>query len=152
MIKIYTDGGCRPTNPGPGAFSVVAVLGDGSVTSYAEAYTKTTNNRMELMAVIRAIQMYAPQHPVVIYTDSTYVSIPVSSGRLLRRTRLELEQKPNCDLWLELQSLLFLYTNVKVLWVRGHNGNEYNEFADDMVYIANTGGCDRKKDHGYQQV
>jgi ribonuclease HI len=151
MIKIYTDGGCRPSNPGPGGFAIVAILGDENIAHHAEAYHKTTNNRMELMAIIRAVQMYAPQHPLVIYTDSTYVANPVSSGRITRKTRLEIESKPNPDLWLELQSLLFKYKDVKVIWIKGHNGNQYNELADQKVAdILSANIRIRRIDTGYQ--
>jgi len=151
MIRIYTDGSCRPSNPGPGGFSIIAIFEDGSVSSHAEAYHKTTNNRMELMAVIRAIQMYAPQHPLAIYTDSLYVANPVISGSIHRRDWDYIKQNPNPDLWMELQGLLRLYGNVKLIWVKGHSGNRYNEMADELCTWANTGNMKRKKDEGYKK-
>lgn len=95
--------------------------------------------------------MYAPQNPLAIYTDSTYVALPVSSGRIHLRTPDYIRSKPNPDLWMELQSLLRLYPSVRVLWVKGHNGNRYNEMADKLCTHVNTTADTRRKDHGYKK-
>ena len=150
MINIYTDGSCRPTNPGPSSFAVIAIFADGSIASHAEAYHKSTNNRMELLAAIRAVEMYAPQTATIhIHTDSMYVAFPISSGRLLKKKDSEILKKPNPDLWLIMKELLKVYKNIKVSWVRGHSGDTYNEMVDQLATEAFKSCPEKKKDHGY---
>lgn len=147
MIRIYTDGACAPTNPGSGGFAYVVVFPDGSTRTHAESYEKTTNNRMELMAVLRAIQHY-PNDPIHIYSDSMYVVTPISSGRLMIKDDDQIMRHPNFDLWIKLKNVL--HPMVTCTWIRGHNGDEFNEMADRLSYEIIVTTADKKKDVGYK--
>lgn len=147
MIKIYTDGACAPTNPGSGGFAYVAIMPDGEIVTHAEAFQKTTNNRMELMAVLRAIENFSGEN-IHIYSDSTYVVNPISSGKLSFKKDQEVLKQPNSDLWMKIKSLLC--KTVKCTWVKGHNGNEYNEMADRLSYEIIISQKNKKKDTGYK--
>ena len=150
MINVYTDGACAPTNPGPAGYAVVAVFPDKSVTTFSECFYRSTNNRMELMAAIKAIELFAPAGPVHIYTDSMYVAYPVSSGKLKRKTEEQILKKPNPDLWVIMQNLIRFYPTVKITWIKGHNGHEWNELADRLSYEI-LDRKTKKKDHGYNK-
>lgn len=147
MIKIYTDGACAPTNPGNGGFAYVAIMPDGEIITHAEAFHKTTNNRMELMAVLRAIENFVGQS-IHIHSDSTYVVNPISSGKLKTKKDSDILKQPNSDLWIKIKALLC--STVKCSWVRGHNGNEYNEMADRLSYEIIGSQKNKKKDTGYK--
>lgn len=147
MIRIYTDGACAPTNPGHGGFAYVAIMPDGEVVTHAETFQKTTNNRMELMAVLRAIENFVG-HRIHIHSDSTYVVNPISSGKLKIKKDLDVLKQPNADLWIKIKSLL--NSDIKCSWVRGHNGDEYNEMADRLSYEIIGKQKNRKKDTGYK--
>lgn len=147
MIKVYTDGACAPTNPGHGGFAYVAIHPDGEVVTHAEAYQKTTNNRMELMAVLRAMEFFHG-HRIHIYSDSTYVVNPISSGKLRSKNESDIVKQPNSDLWLRIKKLLD--SNTKCTWVRGHSGDEYNEMADRLSYEIIGKQKTKKKDTGYK--
>jgi len=147
VIRIYTDGACAPTNPGHGGFAYVAIMPDGDVVTYAEAYQKTTNNRMELMAVLRAIENFAG-HKIHIHSDSTYVVNPISSGRIKNKKDAEILRQPNSDLWIKIKAIVS--SDVKCSWVKGHNGNEYNEMADRLSYEIIKEQKNKKKDTGYK--
>lgn len=147
MINIYTDGACAPTNPGHGGLAYVSVHPDGMVETYGESYQRTTNNRMELMAVVRVLERYKGRK-IHIHSDSTYVVLPISSGSINKKSIDQLMKKPNHDLWIRIKDLLT--SDVKCSWVRGHNGNRYNELADKISYdIINE--KDRLIDHGYNK-
>jgi ribonuclease HI len=145
MIKVYTDGACAPTNPGHGGLAFVCILEDGTVETHCESYQRTTNNRMELMAVVRVLEKFRGV-PVHIFSDSTYVVAPISSGSLRSRTNDYLRKKPNSDLWIRVKELLT--SSVKCTWVRGHNGNKYNEMADKLSYDV-INNSRKRVDHGY---
>ncbi|MGI9256902.1 MAG: ribonuclease HI [Salinispira sp.] len=142
MITIYTDGGCTG-NPGPGAWAFVAA--DGSADRLELLYEQsgyvpdTTNNRMELKAVIEAlrwIQKSHPHIPAVIHTDSQYTQKGIGEWikNWKRNNWKTAAKKPvkNKDLWIELNRL---NTDVQPQWkwVKGHAGVELNEHCDDMV-------------------
>lgn len=148
MINIYTDGACAPTNPGHGGFAYVSVHPDGTVHTYSECYHKTTNNRMELMAVVRVLENYSGLR-IHIHSDSTYVVTPISTGSIKKRSIEQLMKKPNHDLWIRIKELLT--SDVTCSWVRGHNGNKYNELADKISYDVIDEKENRLIDHGYNK-
>jgi ribonuclease HI len=137
MIKVYTDGACKG-NPGEGGWGALIVQGDTNKEIYG-GESNTTNNRMELMAVIKALSLMSSENDVTIFTDSTYVQKGISEWIInwKRNGWKSSSKKPvkNKDLWVELDSLnASLSVNWK--WVKGHAGHPENERAD---YLANLG-------------
>jgi len=144
-LKIFTDGGCSG-NPGPGGWAYVMVLetfqGETIAARNKGAEKDTTNNRMELTAVISALRalktMSLPRKTRVI-TDSQYVQKGITDWiRAWKRNSWRTsDKKPvkNQDLWMELDSLAEEFS-IAWEWVRGHAGNEYNEMCDRMTQEA----------------
>jgi ribonuclease HI len=133
-VRIYADGACKG-NPGPGGWGVVLQM-DGDEKELFGGEALTTNNRMELTAVIRALEaLKGPQH-VEVYTDSQYVQKGISEWlpQWRRRGWRTADRKPvkNADLWRELERLASVH-RVKWHWVRGHAGHEENERADALA-------------------
>ena len=121
MIEIYTDGACIG-NPGPGGWGV-AILNGSQNRFLSGGDSSTTNNRMEITAVIEALKN-VDDNDVTIYSDSTYVINTITKGW---------KKNKNQDLWELLEKLLFK-KNVTWKWVKGHSGNEFNEKADQLAY------------------
>jgi len=143
-LEIYTDGSCSP-NPGPGGAGVLFVLNDEIIQEIIHTGGKTTNNRMELMAVILAYQGLEKGQKATIYTDSQYVRNGLNnwlSGWIkkgwLNSTGKEVKNK---DLWQQLVKLRDINKGVKVEWIRAHNGHKYNERADALANL----GTERSK-------
>lgn len=136
-VIIYTDGGCSG-NPGPGGWAFVLKTGDVEIQgSGGEA--NTTNNRMELRAVIASLEeaeRRAPGAPVVVYTDSQYVKNGIGSwiASWKRNGWRTADKKPvkNRELWEELD-LVAAQVGPKFIWVKGHVGVEGNERCDALV-------------------
>lgn len=133
-IDIYTDGACKG-NPGPGGWGALLRAG----THERELFggeRLTTNNRMELIAVIRALEALKRPSRAVVHTDSQYVQKGISEWIKGWKVRgwLTSDRKPvkNADLWRELDALVALHT-VTWRWVRGHNGHVENERADALA-------------------
>ena len=128
--SIYTDGSCQG-NPGPGAYAVIIVDNKTKQTeTTSRAYKETTNNRMELMGVIRALELIRKwdraDNPFVIYSDSQYV---------VKVAKNEWTRKKNFDLWDKFDDLSD-GLDFDIRWVRGHDGNKYNEMCDKMAKKA----------------
>lgn len=148
MIHIYTDGSAS-SNPGPAGYSIVCLFPDHSISYFQESFYRSTNNRVELMAIIQAIEMFAPCNTITIHTDSMYCAAPIINGRIRTRKEQQLLKKPNCDLWIKVRDLLRLYgRNIEVVWLKGHNGNELNHLADELAGEA-ARAHKKKPDHGY---
>ncbi len=152
-VVIYTDGSSLG-NPGPGGLGIVMLyVKDGKVLKkkeYSEGYKLTTNNRMELLAVIRALQMLnenALGMPVEIYTDSQYVSNAINKNWLDKWVRTGYKKVKNPDLWKQLVPLLNKFKNVKFVWIKGHNNDFYNERCDVLAKNAANGAT--AEDKGY---
>jgi ribonuclease HI len=134
VVRIYTDGACKG-NPGPGGWG--ALLRSG--TNERELYggdPATTNNRMELTAVIRALEALKRSSEVEVYTDSEYVMKGITEwlAAWKRRGWKTADRKPvkNADLWRELDELAGRH-EVRWHWVRGHSGHPENERADALA-------------------
>jgi ribonuclease HI len=140
-IRIYTDGACSG-NPGPGGFGVVLVSGKHRM-ELAKGFRKTTNNRMELLAVIEGLKSLKSRRRVEIWSDSKYVVEAIEKG-WARKWRAngwrKADKKPalNPDLWQDLLALLDIH-QVKFLWLRGHDGHAENERADQLAVTALRG-------------
>jgi len=145
-LKIYTDGGCSG-NPGPGGWAYVIIIktfqGESIIAENKGSQKETTNNRMELTAVIEALRAVkaASNLPrqVSVYTDSQYVQKGITEWirNWKRNSWRTSDKKPvkNYDLWTELDSLTGDFV-INWEWVRGHAGNEYNERCDRMTQEA----------------
>ena len=118
---IHTDGACKG-NPGQGGWGAV-IEQDGSQTIISGGEPHTTNNRMEMTAVIKGLEAIDPHAPVLISSDSTYVINTMTKGW---------KRKANHDLW-ELLDRLVRGRDISWRWVRGHNGDRGNELADSAA-------------------
>ena len=134
LVEIYADGACKG-NPGPGGWGAWLQY-DGTEKSLCGGEKLTTNNRMELTAVIRALEALKRPCLVKIYTDSVYVQKGISEwiiGWKARHWRTS-DKKPvkNDDLWKELDALANQH-RIEWIWVKGHAGNVGNERADALA-------------------
>jgi len=150
QIVIYTDGGCSG-NPGPGGYGAVIIDGK-SRREIADGFRLTTNNRMELMACIAAIETLHDPADVLLHSDSRYVVNGISKGwarkwRANGWMRTETEAAQNCDLWSRLLDLCNKH-RVRFIWVHGHAGNRENERCDELATGA-AQGPDLKEDRAY---
>lgn len=142
MITIYTDGGCNHNPGGRGGYGVVVTDKNGNISSeYSEGYESTTNNRMEIMAILKALDISTfMKEPVKIVSDSQY-AIKCATG--------EWNRNANEDLW-EQYDKLAKNRKIKYKWVKGHSGNRYNERCDELATLA-MNKADKKRDMGYTQ-
>lgn len=134
LIEIYADGACKG-NPGPGGWGAWLSY-SGHEKELWGGEMETTNNRMELTAVIRALEALKRQCPVKIYTDSAYVQKGITEwvhGWKVRNWTTS-DKKPvkNVDLWKSLDTLVQQH-EVEWIWVKGHAGNAGNERADALA-------------------
>lgn len=150
-VIMHTDGACSG-NPGPGGYGTVMQFGNRR-TELSGGFRRTTNNRMELLAVI--IGFEALKHPcaVTVYSDSKYVVDAVNKGWARRWRangwrRNKREKAENPDLWARLLDFLDTH-NVEFRWVRGHADDEGNERADALAVTAST-GKNLAADEGYE--
>lgn len=133
-VEIYTDGACSG-NPGPGGWGAILVYGD-IEKEINGGEDDTTNNRMEMMAVIMALSALKKSSDITLYTDSKYVQngieewLPGWKAKGWKTTT----KKPvkNQDLWEQIDSLISLHT-LKIIWVKGHSGHEMNERVDKLA-------------------
>jgi ribonuclease HI len=147
-ITIYTDGAARG-NPGPGGYGIVMISGQYR-KELSEGYRLTTNNRMELLAVIVAIEaLKIPGSDVTIYTDSRYVADAVEKGWVFNWVNKKFKNKKNPDLWLRFLEA-YKKHNVKFVWVKGHANNPLNERCDQLAVEASM-KADLKIDERYQE-
>jgi ribonuclease HI len=134
FVEIYSDGACRG-NPGPGGWGVLLRY-DGREKELWGGEAATTNNRMELMAAIRALEALKRRCRVRLYTDSLYVMKGISTwiGDWKRRGWRTADKKPvkNEDLWRRLDELAAKH-DIEWRWVRGHAGHPENERADQLA-------------------
>lgn len=148
MIKVYTDGASRG-NPGPGGFGVVMLYGNHR-KEISEGFRLTTNNRMELLSVIVALETLKKEgSPATIYSDSKYVVDAIEKKWVFGWEKKHFNGKKNEDLW---KRFLRAYRKhqIKFVWVKGHASNEENNRCDDLAVEAAMGG-DLRIDHGYEE-
>lgn len=137
FVEIFTDGACSG-NPGPGGYGVILRY-NGHIKELSGGDSVTTNNRMELTAVIRALDALKEPCKVTLTTDSQYVVNSVEKKWLYNWEkknwiRSKNDPVPNTDLWKQLIPLLEKH-EVKFVWVRGHNGHPENERCDELAVI-----------------
>lgn len=137
-VNLYTDGACSG-NPGPGGWGAVLEC-DGRELELSGGEACTTNNRMELTAVIKGLEALKVPCSVTVCSDSKYVVDSVQKGWLFgwsKKNWINSQKKPvpNRELWERLLSLLGTH-KVSFVWVRGHNGHPYNERCDKLAVAA----------------
>ena len=134
MIKIYTDGSSRG-NPGPGGYGIVLLYKE-KRKELSQGYKLTTNNRMELTAVIKALEAIKNNTlEIKIFSDSKYVVESVEKGWLWNWEKKNFNKKKNPDLWIRFLSA-YKKHNVSFVWVKGHNNNKENERCDFLAVQA----------------
>ena len=135
-IIVYTDGSSRG-NPGPGGYGIVMQkFGTDYLKEFSEGFKKTTNNRMELLAVIVALEkIKKEQQHVHIYTDSKYVSESVEKKWVDSWEKKGFKNKKNPDLWIRFLKI-YRKHKVQFFWVKGHSNNPTNERCDFLAVQA----------------
>jgi ribonuclease HI len=137
-ITIYTDG-ASSGNPGPGGYGVVLISGKHRLEKSA-GFRMTTNNRMELMAVIEGLEaLKIPGSRVVVYTDSKYVADSVEKGWVFQWESKAFKKKKNPDLWIRFLKI-YRKHNVRFVWIKGHANNAENELCDQLAVNASLKG------------
>ena len=148
-VIIYTDGSSRG-NPGPGGYGVILMWGNNR-KELSAGYRRTTNNRMELMAVIAALQaLKKDKVHMIIHSDSSYVVKAIEEGWLKNWIRTDFKGgKKNKDLWMLFNTLAQKH-HVKMKWVKGHAENMYNNRCDELATAA-ADGSNLLIDEGYEE-
>ena len=145
-INIYTDGSARG-NPGPGGYGVLLEY-NGYVKEISEGFKLTTNNRMELLAVIVGLEAIKKNYEIYVFSDSKYVVEAINKGWVFNWEKRNFKKKKNPDLW---KRFLQIHSNhnVKFIWVKGHSGHVQNERCDELAVIASKAKF-LKSDTGYE--
>jgi ribonuclease HI len=145
-ITVYTDGASRG-NPGPGGYGIILMSGKHR-KELSEGYRLTTNNRMELLAVITALEaLKIPGSNVTVITDSKYVADAVEKGWVFSWLKKNFKGKKNPDLWMRFLDVYKMH-NVTFRWIKGHNNNPFNERCDQLAVEASMKN-ELKEDEGY---
>jgi ribonuclease HI len=136
QVHIYTDGAAKG-NPGPGGYGVVMeMVGSPYKKEFFEGFRHTTNNRMELLAVIVGLEkLKAPKTNVLIVSDSKYVVDSVEKGWVFGWEKKYFKDKKNPDLWLRFLKI-YRQHHVKFMWIKGHNNHPQNERCDELAVMA----------------
>ena len=147
-VTIYSDG-ASSGNPGPGGYGVVLISGKHRLEK-SQGFLLTTNNRMELMAVIAGLEaLKQPGSNVVVFTDSRYIADAVEKGWVFQWESKAFKKKKNQDLWLRFLKA-YRKHNVRFKWIKGHSNNPENELCDRMAVAASL-SKDLIEDAGYNQ-
>ena len=137
LIEVYTDGAAKG-NPGPGGYGIVLKYGKHE-KELSAGFRRTTNNRMELLAVIVALEsIHDRSIPVRIFSDSKYVLDSISKGWVFGWAKKGFKGKKNSDLWKRYLGLHGQF-QLSFQWVRGHNGHIFNERCDQLAVKAAEG-------------
>jgi len=157
IINIYTDGSAL-NNPGPGGYGVILIM-DGETHEFSQGYLHTTNNRMEMMAVITALEEIEGDdmnRPIVVHSDSQYTINGITKGwakNWRKRGWIKSDGKPalNPDLWKQMLEITERLPKLTFQWVKGHAGDVFNERADELANGAaqDLSGDEMLVDEGY---
>ncbi len=135
-IEIFTDGSSRG-NPGPGGYGVILRCGE-HYKELSEGFAQTTNNRMELTAVIVGLEaVKRPNAEIILYSDSKYVVDSVNKGWVFGWERKNFEKRLNADLWIRFLAV-YRRHRVRFVWVKGHADNPMNNRCDQLAVAAAT--------------
>ena len=136
--KIYTDGACSG-NPGPGGWAAVIIINEKIINEISGSEKNTTNNKMELLAPIKAIEKFKKKSKISIFTDSTYVKDGITTWikKWEKNGWKTASKKPvkNKELWKKLKSLSIKHS-IEWIWVKGHAQNKYNNLVDELAQDA----------------
>ncbi|MDR2358983.1 MAG: ribonuclease HI [Prevotellaceae bacterium] len=133
-VTVYTDGAASG-NPGPGGYGII-LMSNGYQKELSGGFAHTTNNRMELMAVIVALEALKYDNcRVQIFSDSSYVVNAVEEGWLVKWERAAFKKKKNADLWLRFLKI-YRKHQVQFHWLKGHAGHPLNERCDQLAVAA----------------
>ena len=135
-IEIFTDGSSRG-NPGPGGYGVILRCGE-HYKELSGGFAETTNNRMELTAVIVGLEaVRRPNAEIILYSDSRYVVDSVNKGWVFGWERKRFEKRLNADLWIRFLEV-YRRHRVRFVWVKGHADNPMNNRCDQLAVAAAT--------------
>jgi len=135
IVEIYTDGAASG-NPGPGGYGAVLKFA-GKRRELSEGFRLTTNNRMELLAVIVALeQLKTNKYPVVVYSDSRYVVDAINKRWVFGWEQKQFAGKANPDLWIRFLKVYRLFRDIRFVWVKGHASNVENNRCDELAVAA----------------
>lgn len=149
MIRLYTDGAAQG-NPGPGGYGALLKFG-GHSKELSGGFRLTTNNRMELLAVIAGLKALTKTGiPVTVYSDSKYVVEAVKQGWLWGWEKKDFKNKANADLWKQYIPLHKKF-QPQFVWIKGHAGHPENERCDQLAVLA-ASDADLEIDHGYEEI
>ena len=126
MIEVYTDG-AYSSSRNQGGLGIVFIKDDKVIAKFSKTYKNTTNNRMELMAVIIALQSIKDENEITIYSDSMYVIGTATQGW---------KRKKNLDLWEKYDAIIDSFKTVTFKHVKGHSTNMFNNLCDEMAVAA----------------
>ncbi|HUX85175.1 MAG TPA: ribonuclease HI [Chitinophagaceae bacterium] len=147
-LQIYTDGASRG-NPGPGGYGTILIW-NGVQKELSGGFRRTTNNRMELMAVIAGLEALKKEGlEIMVYSDSAYVVRAVKEKWLIAWIRKDFAGKKNQDLWMRLYRQLQKH-KVEFVWVKGHHVNLLNNRCDELATGA-ADGIHLKEDEGFEK-
>ena len=136
--KIYTDGACSG-NPGPGGWAAIIIVNNEVKNVFSGSEKNTTNNQMELMAPIEAIQKFKKKSEISIFTDSTYVKNGITTwiDQWEKNGWKTVSKKPvkNKELWKKLKNLSSKHS-IRWIWVKGHAQDKYNNLVDEIAQEA----------------
>ena len=145
-VELYTDGSSRG-NPGPGGYGAILKFGKHE-KEFAEGFRLTTNNRMELLAVIVGLEALTKDGiAVTVYSDSKYVVEAIEKKWVFGWQKKNFSGKKNPDLWKRFLQV-YVQHKVKFIWIKGHNENPENERCDELAVAAAMGG-NLEHDYGY---
>lgn len=150
-VYIYTDGAARG-NPGPGGYGIVMEwVGKPYKKEFSQGFRHTTNNRMELLAVIEALKkLKKPGTKVVVFTDSKYVADAVEKGWVFNWERKGFKERKNPDLWKDFLQI-YRQHQVRFKWIRGHNNHPQNERCDSLA-VAASKASGLLIDEGFERI
>lgn len=151
-VKIYTDGSLDPNTGKSGYGAVIEYQGYDEIIEIGNCFKHSTNNRMELLAVIKAIDWFEWKCSITVYSDSQYVVKAINNGWIKSWIKngwfkSNGNKVKNADLWQQLIPLLD-YHEFRIKWVRGHNGNKGNERAD-VIACSYRDKQTKNVDYGY---
>ena len=138
QVHIYTDGAARG-NPGPGGYGIVMEwVGKPYRKEFSQGFKHTTNNRMELLAVIEALRkLKNPNTQVLVFTDSKYVVDSVQKEWVFNWEKKGFKEKKNPDLWMQFLKE-YRKHQVQFKWIKGHNNHRQNERCDQLAVMASA--------------
>jgi ribonuclease HI len=135
-VKIYTDGACsnNQSKTNKGGYGAIILEQGEEYLRLSDGYRNTTNNRMELMAVIKALEKIDVDSSVIVYSDSEYVVKGITEWvpKWIKRGKIE----KNGDLWMDLYRIVKTFEDIEFKHVKGHSNDYYNEIADKLARRA----------------